>query len=92
MRAREYSSPAIAALAGLLTAGAETGVFRADLAARELYLLIASMGYFYQSNRHTLSAFLGEPLETPAAVARWEAFVADTVLRAVAPAPGAAIV
>jgi hypothetical protein len=48
-----------------------------------VYLLIAATGYFYQSNRHTLAAFLGEDLEAPAALAHWEAFVNDTVLRAI---------
>src|SRR5690606_17639304 len=62
---------------------AAQGLFRPDVAARDLYLLIASTGYFYTSNRHTLSAFLGEPLETPEAVAHWEGFVIETVLRTV---------
>jgi hypothetical protein len=53
------------------------------VAARDLYLLIASTGYFYTSNRHTLTAFLGEPLETTEAVAHWEDFVIETVLRTV---------
>ena len=83
MRAGEYSSHAIAVIRELLASGVAQGLFRADVAAREVYLLIASTGYFYMSNRHTLTAFLGEPLETPEAVARWEAFVIDTVLRSV---------
>jgi hypothetical protein len=47
--------------------------------------MIAALGYFYQSNRYTLSAFLGEPLQSPEALARWEAFSIDAVLRTVAP-------
>lgn len=82
-RAREYSSRAIAIIRTLLESGAAQGLFRPDVAARDLYLLIASTGYFYTSNRHTLSAFLGEPLETPEAVAHWEDFVIETVLRTV---------
>jgi TetR/AcrR family transcriptional regulator, upper aerobic nicotinate degradation pathway regulator len=39
------------------------------------------------SNRHTLSAFLGENLEAPEALAHWESFVIDSVLRTVAPGP-----
>ena len=46
--------------------------------------MIASLGYFYLSNRHTLSAFLGEDLEAPAALAHWEGFIIDVVLRTVA--------
>lgn len=82
-RAREYSSPVIAITDAVLKSGAAQGVFRHDLAARDLYLMIASLAYFYLSNRHTLSAFLGEDLEAPAALVHWEAFVIDSVLRAV---------
>ena len=46
--------------------------------------MIASMGYFYLSNRTTLSAFLGEALESTAALAHWESFLIDSVLRTVA--------
>ena len=83
LRAREYSSHAIAIIRELLDSGVAQGLFRPGLAARDVYLLIAATGYFYTSNRHTLSAFLGEPLETPEAVAHWEDFVIETVLRTV---------
>jgi AcrR family transcriptional regulator len=85
LRAREYSSDAVAVLGRVLDSGAQQGHFRADVAARDLYLMIASMGYFYLSNRFTLSAFLGEALETPAALAHWEGFLVEAVLRTVAP-------
>ncbi|MCE1193854.1 MAG: TetR family transcriptional regulator [Acidovorax sp.] len=87
MRAREYSSPAIEVIRRVLDSGQAQGLFRKDVSARDVYLLIAATGYFYMSNRHTLAAFLGEDLETPDALAHWEAFVIDTVLRAVAPGP-----
>ena len=83
LRAGEYSSHAINVIREVLASGIAQGLFRSDVAARDVYLLIASTGYFYMSNRHTLTAFLGEPLETAEAVARWEAFAIDTVLRAV---------
>jgi len=89
LRAREYSSRAIAIIREILASGAAQGLFRPDVAARDLYLLIASTGYFYTSNRHTLTAFLGEPLETPEAVAHWEQFVIETVLRTVDASPEA---
>jgi AcrR family transcriptional regulator len=83
--AREYSSPAISVLDRLLAAGAAQGVFRTGVRARDLYLLIASMGYFYQSNRYTLSAFLGEPVGRAEDAARWDDFMIDVVMRTVAP-------
>lgn len=83
LRAREYSSPAIGVIELVLRSGAALGLFRADVAARDIYLMIAAMGYFYLSNRYTLSAFLGEALEAPAAIAHWEAFLIDAVKRTV---------
>jgi hypothetical protein len=83
-RAREFSSPAVAVLGQVLASGAQQKLFRTDLAARDVYLMIASMGYFYLSNRYTLSAFLGEEMDTPAALVHWEGFVIDAVLRTVA--------
>jgi hypothetical protein len=84
-RAGEYSSPAISVLDRVLQSGARQGVFRRELRARDVYLLIASLGYFYLSNRYTLSAFLGENLEAPQALAYWESFIIDSVTRVVSP-------
>ncbi|MBR7964697.1 hypothetical protein KDW41_30500, partial [Burkholderia vietnamiensis] len=82
-RRGEYSSHAVQIVARILDSGAEQGLFRTDLNARDVFLLIISAAYFYTSNRHTLSAFLGEELNAPEAVRRWEAFVIDSVLRVV---------
>ena len=86
-KAREYSSPAIAITDTVLQAGVAQGLFRPELSARDVYLMIASMAYFYLSNRFTLSSFLGENLEAPQALAHWEAFVIDAVRRTVCRAP-----
>jgi len=90
VRAKDYSSPALAITDTVLQAGIAQGLFRPAVNARDLYLMIASMAYFYLSNRFTLSSFLGENLEAPAALAHWEAFVIDAVRRAVCVAPPAA--
>jgi AcrR family transcriptional regulator len=86
-RAGEYSSPALAVLSGVLGSGVQAGLFRPALRARDVYLMIASMGYFYLSNRYTLSAFLGEALEEPAALAHWQQFITEAVLRTVLVSP-----
>lgn len=83
LRAREYSSRAVSIISQILASGSAQGLFRDDVAARDLYLLIAATGYFYMSNRYTLTAFMGEPLESAEAVAHWESFVMETVLRTV---------
>ena len=82
-RAGEYSSSAISLLDRILAAGIERGVFRTGLHARDVYLMIAGLGYFYLSNRHTLSVFLGERLEAPEALQHWEGFIIEAVLRQV---------
>ena len=67
----------------------QAGLFRPGLRARDVYLMIAAMGYFYLSNRYTLSAFLGEALEAPAALAHWQQFITEAVLRTVLVSPPA---
>jgi hypothetical protein len=67
----------------ILETGVRKKLFRQDLVARDVYLLIVSTGYFLMSNRYTLSAFMGEDLQTPEAVQHWQDFVTDTVLRTV---------
>ena len=84
-RAGEYSSPAVRLLGDVLERGVARGRFRSTVTARDVYLMIAAMGYFYLANRYTLSAFLGERVDTPEALAHWEAFIVDAVRRAVAP-------
>ena len=86
-RAREYSSPAIAIISELLRSGIKQKLFRKDVSARNVYLLIVATAYFYMSNRYTLSAFLGENLQTPDAVQAWQSFISTTVLRSVSLKP-----
>jgi AcrR family transcriptional regulator len=80
-RARDYSSHAITITGRLLAEGEAQGLVRPGIDARQLYLMIAATGYFHMSNRYTLSAFLGERIDTPDAVAAWECFVIDSVMR-----------
>ena len=88
VRLREISSYALSVLDGILARGKAAGLFRADAGARDVYMVIASLGYFYNSNHHTLSAFLGEPMMSPPALAHWRDVIQQTVLRTVA-MPGA---
>jgi TetR/AcrR family transcriptional regulator, upper aerobic nicotinate degradation pathway regulator len=85
LRAREYSSPAIQIIEQLMESGVRKKIFRNGVSARDVYLMIAAMNYFYLSNRHTLSAFLGEKLESPEALAHWQGFVVESVFRTVKP-------
>jgi AcrR family transcriptional regulator len=80
---KEISGYAISVVQKLLDAGKAQHVFRADVKARDVYLMIASLGYFYNANQYTLGAFLGEALMDKAALAHWREVIKDTVLRAV---------
>jgi AcrR family transcriptional regulator len=83
VHAREYSSQAISLMANVLKKGIEIGIFRPDIRARDIYLMTAALAYFYISNRFTLSAFLGEDLAAPEALAHWEEFITSAVIRQV---------
>jgi AcrR family transcriptional regulator len=87
VRVSELSSPAVSILEQILKSGARQGVFRQDLKARDLYIAIASLGYFYLSNRYTLSAFLSADLMDKEGLAHWREFITDIVLRTVIDAP-----
>jgi TetR/AcrR family transcriptional regulator, upper aerobic nicotinate degradation pathway regulator len=81
--ASQFSKPAIGLVDQALSLGKQQGVFRAETQSRDVYLMISAMGYFYQSNQYTLSAFLGEALNAPKCYEHWESFVIDAVLRTV---------
>lgn len=48
-------SPFVATIEDLLKRGVRAGKFRRGVDAVQLYISIAALSYFYQSNRHTLS-------------------------------------
>lgn len=83
LRASQFSKPAIGLVDQALKMGRLQGVFRSSATSRDVYLMISAMGYFYQSNQYTLSAFLGEKLNAPTCYKQWESFVVDAVLRTV---------
>jgi AcrR family transcriptional regulator len=82
-RVSELSSPAVSILDQVLRTGVERGLFRPDVDARDLYIAIASLGYFYLSNRYTLSAFLDADLMDKEALLHWREYITGIVLRSV---------
>jgi AcrR family transcriptional regulator len=73
-------SPVMARVQAILAEGQRTGVFRRGVKARHIYLMILSSGYFFVSNRYTLSRFMSETLDDQAH-ADWAAFISDSVMR-----------
>jgi len=58
-------SPFVATIEDLLKRGVRAGQFRRGVDAVQLYISIASLSYFYQSNRHTLSTVFARDLFSP---------------------------
>ncbi|WP_260986328.1 TetR/AcrR family transcriptional regulator [Bordetella genomosp. 13] len=73
-------SPILSRIQTIVAEGQRTGLFRRGVKARHVYLMILASGYFFISNRYTLSRFLGEPLDAKAHE-EWTGFVSDSVLR-----------
>ena len=76
----ELHSPLVGVLAQTLERGARAGLFRSDVDAVQLYITIASLGFFYLSNRWTLSKIFGRDLHSGAALDQRGAHVVDVVL------------
>ena len=58
-------SPFVATIEDLLKRGVKAGQFRRGVDAVQLYISIASLSYFYQSNRYTLSTVFARDLFAP---------------------------
>jgi len=76
----EMHSNFISELKDVLQRGSRDGVFRAGLDPVDVYLTIASLGYFYLSNRFTLSTIFQRDLIGPAELERWGQHIVATVL------------
>jgi TetR/AcrR family transcriptional regulator, upper aerobic nicotinate degradation pathway regulator len=79
---KRLSSPALDLMSRIYRAGVDKGVFRKGVKPLELYLSILALNYFYISNRHTLSAFLGVDL-VGENLKSWRLWVVDVITRAV---------
>jgi len=74
------SHPFLHILKQLLNRGAKAGVFRPDADPVRMYMTIAALGYFYLSNRYTLSHFLNFDLMTQANQRDWLAHITTVVM------------
>ncbi len=77
---RDLHSPLVGMISSLLARGAKQGVFRPDVDPVQLYISIASLGFFYMSNKHTLSTIFGRDLTAPNALATRGDHIVDVVL------------
>jgi AcrR family transcriptional regulator len=82
-RVREMHSPLVETLRAILRRGERAGLFRRGLDPVQLYISIAGEGYFYLSNRYTLSRIFGRDLMDRRALASRARHNADMILNAV---------
>ncbi|MEJ8573571.1 TetR/AcrR family transcriptional regulator [Microbaculum marinum] len=64
----------------ILAEGEKQGVFRKGIDPVELYISISALGYFYLSNRYTLSMIFDRDLRNPASIERRKAHIVDMIL------------
>jgi AcrR family transcriptional regulator len=87
VKVKQLSRPVLDILGTILTEGARQKLFRRGLNVRKVYLTLAALGYFYLSNRFTLSSFLGTDLTRSDEREAWLAEMTRVMLASVA-APG----
>ena len=80
VRVFDLNSPLVEMLSGVLKRGAAAGEFRRDVDPVETYMTIAALGFFYLSNRWTLSTIFRRDLTAPKAIDAWGDHIADVVL------------
>ena len=77
---KAVNSPIIAALEDVIGRGQKAKLFRDRLDPLDTYLTIASLCFFYLSNRWTLTRVFGRDLMKPAEIERWGNHIVDVVL------------
>jgi AcrR family transcriptional regulator len=77
---RELHSPLIGIISSVLTRGQKAKVFRPGVDPVQLYIDIAALGFFYMSNRFTLSTIFGRDLGSTDALEERGLHIEDVVL------------
>lgn len=80
---KQLHSPFVALIADILRRGIASGEFRAGVDPVQLYISIAALSYFYQSNSATLSIIFGRDLLAEDAKAARLAHMTDLILAAI---------
>jgi AcrR family transcriptional regulator len=83
---KQLHSPFVALIADILQRGSASGALRRGIDPVQLYISIASLSYFYQSNSATLSVIFGRDLLSEGSKAERLAHMTDLVLAALRPA------
>lgn len=84
-RVPQLHSPLVETLRAILRRGEREGVFRKGVDPVQLYISIAGEGYFYLSNRYTLSQIFKRDLMDRRALAARARHIVEMMVHAVAP-------
>ena len=79
----QFYPTAITLLRQIVEKGIESGVFRPGIDIDHLYITVMGLGYFYVSNRYTLSAFFDKNLMSAEEQEKWSHSIVATVLSVV---------
>ncbi|MEJ8280154.1 TetR/AcrR family transcriptional regulator [Pseudonocardia spirodelae] len=74
------AGPAVGVLESILARGRAAGLFRDDVDALDVHVLISSFCVFRVANRHTVAAIFGRDLLDPARRAHYRRMVGDLVV------------
>jgi AcrR family transcriptional regulator len=86
----KLSRPVLDILGRVLAEGERQGLFRPGLDVRNVYVTLAALGYFYLSNRYTLSSFLDRDLMRREECDAWLEEITRVLMASVAAEPRAA--
>lgn len=76
----DLHSPLVETIDGLIVRGVKENLFRRDADPVQVYITIASLGFFYLSNRHTLSVIFGRNLMRSDETVAWGEHIVNVVL------------
>ncbi|SLN27878.1 TetR/AcrR family transcriptional regulator [Oceanibacterium hippocampi] len=79
-RIRELHSPLVDTISDLLRRGEASGAFRKGVDPVQLYISIASLGYFYLSNIHTLTTIFGRNLRARSEMSARQEHVVEVIM------------
>jgi AcrR family transcriptional regulator len=77
----DLSMPVVQLLDGILKRGRDAGVFRADVDAIDVHMMISSYCFFRVANRYTFGALFGRDLVDPARRDQYRGMLGDMVVR-----------
>lgn len=78
---RDLNASALETLTAILRRGRDQGVFRAEIEAIDLHLMIGALCFFRVSNRHTFGTLFGCDLSEPGRRARHKRMICEAVIR-----------